>query len=53
VSIPVLALAQDARATLQGAARALGADSLKSVIYTASGVNYAIGQSAAPGAACP
>jgi glyoxylase-like metal-dependent hydrolase (beta-lactamase superfamily II) len=51
--LPVSAVAQDARATLQGAARSLGADSLKSFTYTASGVNFAIGQSAVPGAAWP
>ena len=51
--LPGAALAQDARATLQGAAKSLGADSLKSFTYTASGVNFAIGQSAVPGAAWP
>ena len=51
--LPVSAPAQDARATLQDAARALGADGLKSLTYTASGVNFAIGQSAVPGAAWP
>ena len=51
--LPGAALAQDARATLQGAAQSLGADSLKSFTYTASGVNFAIGQSAVPGAPWP
>jgi glyoxylase-like metal-dependent hydrolase (beta-lactamase superfamily II) len=51
--LPGSAMAQDARATLQGAAKSLGADSLKSFTYTASGVNFAIGQSAVPGAAWP
>jgi len=51
--LPAFAVAQDARATLQGAAQALGADNLKSFTYTASGVNFAIGQSAVPGAAWP
>src|SRR5687768_6921842 len=51
--LPGAALAQDARATLQGAAKSLGADSLKSFTYTASGVNFAIGQSAVPGAPWP
>ena len=51
--LPVLAAAQDARATLQGAARALGADGVKSLTYTASGVNFAPGQSAVPGAPWP
>ena len=51
--LPVAAVAQDARATLQGAARSLGADNLKTLTYTASGVNFAVGQSAVPGAAWP
>jgi glyoxylase-like metal-dependent hydrolase (beta-lactamase superfamily II) len=51
--LPASSAAEDARATLQGAARALGADNLKSLTYTASGVNFAIGQSAVPGAAWP
>jgi len=51
--LPLTAAAQDARATLQGAARSLGADTLKSLTYTASGVNFAIGQSAVPGAPWP
>ena len=51
--LPLPAAAQDARATLQNAARALGADQVKSFIYTASGVNFAPGQSATPGAAWP
>ena len=51
LSVP--AAAQDARATLQSAARALGADSVRSLTYTASGVNFAPGQSAVPGAPWP
>ena len=51
--LPLSAAAQDARATLQGAAQALGADNLKSLTYAASGVNFAVGQSAVPGAAWP
>jgi glyoxylase-like metal-dependent hydrolase (beta-lactamase superfamily II) len=51
--LPLPATAQDARATLQNAARALGADQVKSFVYTASGVNFAPGQSAVPGAAWP
>jgi glyoxylase-like metal-dependent hydrolase (beta-lactamase superfamily II) len=51
--LPLSAAAQDVRATLQGAAQALGAESLKSLTYTASGVNFAVGQSAVPGAAWP
>lgn len=51
--LPAPVVAQDARATLQSAAQALGADSVKSITYTASGVNFAIGQSAVPGAPWP
>jgi glyoxylase-like metal-dependent hydrolase (beta-lactamase superfamily II) len=51
--LPLVATAQEASATLQGAARALGADGVKSLTYTASGVNFAPGQSAVPGAAWP
>jgi glyoxylase-like metal-dependent hydrolase (beta-lactamase superfamily II) len=51
--LPAPAVAQDGRATLQSAARALGADGVKSITYTASGVNFAPGQSAVPGAAWP
>ncbi|MEX2221055.1 MAG: MBL fold metallo-hydrolase [Candidatus Rokuibacteriota bacterium] len=50
---PLPGAAQDGRATLQNAAKALGADTVKSLTYTASGVNFAIGQSPVPGAAWP
>lgn len=51
--LPGTAAAQDARAALQNAARALGADGLKSLTFTASGVSFAPGQSATPGAPWP
>ncbi len=51
--LPLPAAAQDARATLQNAARALGVDQVKSLTFTASGVSFAAGQSATPGAAWP
>jgi len=50
---PAVAAAQDARATLDAAARALGSANLKSFEMTASGVNYAVGQSPAPGSPWP
>jgi len=50
---PALAGAQDARATVDAAARALGSPNLKSLEMTASGVNWAAGQSAAPGSPWP
>ena len=45
--------AQDARSALEGASRALGSDTVKTLQYSASGVSFAIGQSAAPGMAWP
>jgi glyoxylase-like metal-dependent hydrolase (beta-lactamase superfamily II) len=50
---PVPGAAQDSRATLEAASKALGADGLKTLQYSASGVNFAIGQSQVPGAAWP
>ena len=49
----VSASAQDPRATLERASRALGADTLRTLQYSASGVNFAVGQSAVPGSAWP
>lgn len=37
--------AQDASAAVAAAARAMGADTLETVVYSASGFNYALGQS--------
>jgi glyoxylase-like metal-dependent hydrolase (beta-lactamase superfamily II) len=45
--------AQDARAALNAAAKALGAANLKSYEMTASGESWAAGQSAAPGSPWP
>jgi glyoxylase-like metal-dependent hydrolase (beta-lactamase superfamily II) len=47
------AAAQDARAVLQAAARNMGADSLKTVEITGTGMNAAVGQSFAPGTDWP
>jgi glyoxylase-like metal-dependent hydrolase (beta-lactamase superfamily II) len=52
VGVPSPGAAQDARATLEAAAKALGAD-VKSIQYSAAGVNFAIGQSQVPGSAWP
>jgi glyoxylase-like metal-dependent hydrolase (beta-lactamase superfamily II) len=45
--------AQDGRAVLERAGRALGADALRSIQVTASGVYFAVGQGPAPGAPWP
>ena len=45
--------AQDARALLDAADKALGAAGLKSFEMTAGGVSYAVGQAQAPGGAWP
>ena len=45
--------AQDARAALNAAAKALGASTLRSYEMTASGESWAAGQSAAPGSPWP
>jgi glyoxylase-like metal-dependent hydrolase (beta-lactamase superfamily II) len=50
---PLPGAAQSGRAALETVAKALGADSVKTLQYSASGVNFAIGQSAVPGAAWP
>jgi glyoxylase-like metal-dependent hydrolase (beta-lactamase superfamily II) len=47
------AVAQDGRAALEAAAKALGAPGLKSLEITASGFNFAPGQAQAPGGAWP
>jgi glyoxylase-like metal-dependent hydrolase (beta-lactamase superfamily II) len=49
---PVVAHAEDGRAGIEAAARALG-NGVRSIEYTASGVNFAVGQSAAPGQPWP
>jgi glyoxylase-like metal-dependent hydrolase (beta-lactamase superfamily II) len=50
---PVAAHAQDGRAALESVAKAMGATTLKSIQYTGSGVNFATGQSPAPGMPWP
>ena len=47
------ATAQDARATLAAAATALGADTVKSLEFSGSGVHFALGQSPTPGQPWP
>jgi hypothetical protein len=50
---PLAAHAQDARAALEDVAKALGAANLKSIEVTGTGVNFAVGQSPAPGTPWP
>jgi len=50
---PPGALAQDSRAALETVARALGADGVKSLEYTGSGVHFLPGQSQTPGQRWP
>ncbi len=52
LGIPSTGAAQEARATLEAAAKALGGD-VKSIQFTAAGVSFAAGQSQVPGAAWP
>jgi glyoxylase-like metal-dependent hydrolase (beta-lactamase superfamily II) len=51
--IPAAVSAHDARATLEGAARALGTPGLKSIEIKGSGSHFAVGQSHVPGAPWP
>jgi glyoxylase-like metal-dependent hydrolase (beta-lactamase superfamily II) len=46
-------LAQDARGVIEAASRAMGVPSLRTVQFSASGYDFAIGQSGAPGAPWP
>jgi glyoxylase-like metal-dependent hydrolase (beta-lactamase superfamily II) len=48
-----LAPAQDAKAALESAVKAMGGDNLGSIRYTATGLNYAFGQSYGPGTPYP
>lgn len=50
---PLAASAQDARVALDRASRELGAGTLRTLEYSAHGVSFAVGQSAAPGSAWP
>ena len=53
LAAPMAAGAQEGRATLERAAAALGAGNLKSIVVSASGVNYQVGQNAAPSVPWP
>ncbi len=53
VLAPLTVYAQDGRALLDEAALAMGAANLKSIEYTAAGVIFNVGQSAAPGGPWP
>jgi glyoxylase-like metal-dependent hydrolase (beta-lactamase superfamily II) len=50
---PVAGFAQSARATLEGAAKAMGADGVKSLQFSGTGSSFAAGQSQVPGAPWP
>jgi glyoxylase-like metal-dependent hydrolase (beta-lactamase superfamily II) len=50
---PLAGHAQDGRAALTSVSKALGADSLKSLQFSAAGQSFAAGQSAVPGAPWP
>src|SRR5262245_62601598 len=50
---PATAYAQDGRATVEAAAKALGAGGLKSIEIQGSGAMFQVGQSYAPGEAWP
>jgi glyoxylase-like metal-dependent hydrolase (beta-lactamase superfamily II) len=45
---PIAGDAQDARATLDGVAKAMGAGAVKSIKYSGSGVNFQVGQNYSP-----
>ena len=47
------AAAQDARTVLQAAAKNMGADTLKTIEFSGTGMNAAVGQSFAPGTDWP
>jgi glyoxylase-like metal-dependent hydrolase (beta-lactamase superfamily II) len=51
--VPVVAAAQNGRATLDRVSKAMGAGQLKSFELTANGMSYAVGQSEAPGEPWP
>jgi glyoxylase-like metal-dependent hydrolase (beta-lactamase superfamily II) len=51
--VPSVAVGQGARGELERIARAMGATNLKSIEITASGVDYAVGQSVVPNAPWP
>ena len=51
--LPGAIYAQDAKTTLEKAAQAIGAANLKSLQYSGSGANFAVGQSHTPGEPWP
>src|SRR5262249_31412501 len=51
--LPGILQAQDAKAILSNAAKAMGADNLRTIQYTGSGSNAGIGQNKNPNAAWP
>lgn len=53
LSFPLAGQAQDGKVSLDAVAKAMGAANLKSFELTANGMNYAVGQSEAPGAPWP
>jgi hypothetical protein len=52
-ALPVAGIAQDARTVLGNAARAMGAENLKTVVYSGSGTEFAFGQAWNPNSAWP
>ncbi len=50
---PLAGHAQDGRAAIENVAKAMGATTLKSIEFTGTGVNFAVGQSPIPGAPWP
>jgi glyoxylase-like metal-dependent hydrolase (beta-lactamase superfamily II) len=51
--LPLRGEAQSSRVALEAASKALGADGLRTLEYSAAGVSFAVGQSPVPGAAWP
>ena len=51
--LPIAGQAQDGRAALEAVAKAMGADTLKSLTVTGSGDSFLVGQSPVPGAPWP
>src|SRR5262245_36108378 len=48
LAVPLLASAQDAKAVIDAASKAMGADTLKTVEYSGSGSDYVFGQAYSP-----
>ena len=53
MSWPLIAGAQDGRATLENVAKAMGAAGLKSIEYSGTGDSFSVGQTVTPGKAWP